>query len=117
MTSFRNSEDRGMAKWQGFLLSEHTANMEMKKRAPKWHDVMEQEVIYHVLHKVLKNQSVITIQTFKSDGDSPDPYIEGRIIGVDGDEIYVQTVEGVKTVELEMIRYAEERSFQKWYNQ
>ncbi|MBC2177779.1 hypothetical protein HCB27_14305 [Listeria booriae] len=114
MPSFSN--DRGMKKWQGFLLSEHATSMESAKNAPKWQDVMDQELIYQVLHQVIQHRANITIQLFKAEGETPDAYIEGRIVGAEGDWLHVQTDAGVKRVDLAAIRYVEERSFQKWYD-
>ncbi|KGL43560.1 hypothetical protein [Listeria newyorkensis] len=114
MPSFR--KDRGMAKWQGFLLSEHAASMEVAKHVPTWQKVMDQEKIYQVLHQVLQHRATIVIQLFKSEGETPDPYIEGRIVGVEGEWLYVQTELGTKKVEIALIRFVDERSFQKWYD-
>ncbi|MBC1937876.1 hypothetical protein HCA69_16050 [Listeria grandensis] len=114
MPSFDN--DRGMKKWQGFLLSEHAASMETTKNAPTWQNVMDQEVIYHVLHQAIQHRAMIAIQLFKTEGDAPDDYIEGRIVGVEGDWLHVHTEAEIKTIDLASIRYVEERSFQKWYD-
>ncbi|MBC1890045.1 hypothetical protein HCA63_16940 [Listeria booriae] len=101
-----------MKKWRGFFLSQHIEQLE--KMEDDWKEVMSQELVYQVLNSAIQNRSILAIQLYSSNM-SPDPYIVGRISGVEGDLLHVQTVEGIQVVELEEIRYVEERTFQKWY--
>lgn len=51
--SNRPYNDRGLKKWRGFFLSEHSQQIARDKASPEWHDAMDQEVVYHILHRVL----------------------------------------------------------------
>ncbi|MBC1209744.1 hypothetical protein HB816_00955 [Listeria booriae] len=107
--------DRGMKKWGGFLLSEHTAKMEAESRLPTWEKPMDQESIYRVLHQVIQHRAVAVIQLYKEEEEVPDAYIEGRIVAVEGDWLHVQVGNTVQVIDLEMIRFVKERGYQKWY--
>ncbi|MBC1500684.1 hypothetical protein HB943_08715 [Listeria weihenstephanensis] len=72
-----------MAKWGGLLLSEHTAHLEASKQSPVWQLVMEQEAIYQVLQEVSQHRAEFVIQRFKEEGQKPDSFIEGRVVGVE----------------------------------
>ncbi|MBC1914238.1 hypothetical protein HCA73_16415 [Listeria booriae] len=114
MNSFE-SQDRGMKKWGGFLLSEHTEHLEEEKKAPQWEIPMDQEMIFQILRSIIENRSVAAIQLFKADATEPDPFIEGRIVATEGDWIHVRAIEGIRVIDLESIRYIEERGYRKWY--
>ncbi|MBC1780581.1 hypothetical protein [Listeria booriae] len=114
MNSFE-SQDRGMKKWGGFLLSEHTEYLEEEKKMPKWETPMDQESIFQVLQNIIENRSVAAIQLFKADATEPDLFIEGRIVATEGDWIHVRATEGIRVIDLESIRYIEERGYRKWY--
>ncbi|MDT0112159.1 hypothetical protein QJV45_16960 [Listeria booriae] len=101
-----------MKKWRGFFLSQHIEQLE--KVEDEWEEVMSQELVYQVLNSVIQNRSTLAIQQHSSDL-SPGPYIIGRIAAVEGDLLHVQTNENIQVVELESIRYVEERKFQKWF--
>ncbi|MBC1604445.1 hypothetical protein HCJ39_06935 [Listeria rocourtiae] len=112
--SNRPYNDRGLKKWRGFFLSEHSQQIADDKKAPEWQTAMDQEVVYHILHGILQHRSMLAIQLYSSNV-SPDPYIVGRIAAVEGDLLYVRTDDGQQVVELEAIRYVEEHTFHKWY--
>lgn len=62
----RDYDDRGMVKWMGFYLSEHTAEMEAEKkeRTTVWSrkPTMDEPAIAEVLEKSYRTKSFVEIQ-------------------------------------------------------
>ncbi|MGM0216674.1 hypothetical protein [Enterococcus sp. AZ109] len=79
----RDYEDRGMAKWMGFYLSEHTAEMEKEReeretfwvRKPQMNDLD----ISMILEKAYMSSCLVEIQL---DELNPEGYAYADIIGV-----------------------------------
>ncbi|MBC1212471.1 hypothetical protein [Listeria booriae] len=113
--TFSDRKDRGMKKWGGFLLSEHTEHIEASAKQPVWRKVQEEEEISQILQHIIQNRLVAAMQLFKAEGESPDADIEGRIVATEGSLLHVQTVDTLKVIEFESIRNVEERSYLKWY--
>ena len=112
---FHDYVDRGIMKWQGMYLSEHTAEME-KELQEEEHvilakDKMTEQEIQLVLASAYETQQLITIQLEMKDMDNN--YFEdisGTIMGFDEQGILVDG----KLVLYEEIRHAELKSFHKW---
>lgn len=91
---FKNYQDRGMKKWAGFYLSDHTQTLEKdtKKRAEKIIKRPEQtpEEISAVLLQSFSNQLRINIQTsiINPDGELVEE-VEGFVNGYDETRIIV----------------------------
>ncbi|MBA3926376.1 hypothetical protein [Listeria rustica] len=109
-------KDRGLKKWGGFILSEHTAHMEQSNRAPQWKAAMDEDVIQSVLNRATSHHVMLAIQEYQPMGVEAQPDIIGQLIGIEGDSIYIRTSTGIHAIELVNIRHVEERRIEKWYS-
>ncbi|AEB73081.1 hypothetical protein [Lentilactobacillus buchneri] len=99
--------DRGMVKWLGYFLSDHTQDMADKKvDEVSTHRLPEQdpEVIDRVLQDSWQNSKQITLQ-LNDDGYLNVYNISGIVIGTNGDLIYLQT-DKLVTINVNDIRHA-----------
>lgn len=112
---FREYQDRGIQKWQGMYLSEHTAEMEKEQKReqrtilPK--KVMTENEIQELLTSAYQNQRIIAIQLEMKDLENN--YfddITGTIKGFDALGIFV----GDTKVHYDEIRNIELPVFHKW---
>ncbi|AQY49671.1 hypothetical protein PWEIH_06781 [Listeria weihenstephanensis FSL R9-0317] len=109
-------KDRGMKKWGGFILSEHTAHIEQANQAPQWKEAMDEASIQDVLEHALSHRVMLAIQEHQAIGIEAKADILGQLIGIEGDSIYIRTSSGIKAIELSNIRHIEERRLEKWYS-
>ncbi|EAD9709984.1 hypothetical protein AF112_06120 [Listeria monocytogenes] len=109
-------QDRGMKKWGGFLLSEHTEAMQNAEPNLVWKEAMTTEFIESVLASAMTHQSTLVIQKKPLNPEaSPENDIIGRISGVENNTIYIKNSEGIIPLSFSAIRNVEERSVDKWY--
>lgn len=111
-------QDRGIKKWQGFFLSEHNEQMDQLQASTKlkWREAMSSECIESVLSAAITHQSSLVIQKKPLNADAfPEPDVTGRISGVDGDIIFIQSTSGVISISFSSILNIEERKIEKWY--
>ncbi|WP_086348979.1 hypothetical protein [Candidatus Enterococcus clewellii] len=112
---FHDYVDRGIMKWQGMYLSEHTAEME-KEQQEEEHVIVPKEKmseydIQQVLASAYESQLLIAIQLEMKDTDNN--YFEdvtGKLMGFDELGILVDG----KLVLYEEIRHVALKSFHKW---
>lgn len=112
---FHDYVDRGIMKWQGMYLSEHTAEME-KEQQEEEHVILPKEKmseydIQQVLASAYESQLLIAIQLEMKDTDNN--YFEdvtGKLMGFDELGILVDG----KLVLYEEIRHVALKSFHKW---
>lgn len=116
MTDYnKNYQDRGMKKWAGFYLSEHTAEQEKNTQEAahvnKAKDEMSEGEIKVVLEEaVLKNKPVsVQLRTINYEGDYPDDVV-GFLKGADSLGIYV----GMRRISYTNIRHIEINQQKKW---
>ena len=88
--------DRGMIKWQGFYLSDHTSalNAEHEAQNKALHreipPQMTSEEITSVINQAIVKNRVVEIQTNKCDGNGIyDPPIIGKIKGYMENDLYI----------------------------
>lgn len=112
---FHDYVDRGIMKWQGMYLSEHTAEMEKEQQLEEKmipaKSKMSESDIQQVLASAYEAQSLITLQLEMKDMDNN--YFEditGKILGFDELGILVDE----KLVLYEEIRHVSLKSFHKW---
>lgn len=100
--------DRGMIKWQGFYLSDHTSALNAEHATKD--KILQREIlpqmtikeITEVINKSIVKNKVVKIQTNKCDGDGIyDPPIIGKIKGYMENDLYIDDY----TVEISVIRY------------
>lgn len=112
---FDNYHDRGMKKWAGFFLSEHTATMESltaKEKKPNYaKPMMEINEITLSLHEAITKGKQISVQLLETnlEGFYPDDII-GKVQGYDNQGVYISGV----PIKLENIRNVEFYSHLKW---
>ena len=117
MSYGENYHDRGMVKWAGFYLSEHTEQLSNQHRIeanrPKAKMQMDADEIGQILSEAqLKNKKVaIQIQEKDADGYYKSDII-GKIKGFDDLGIYV----GDEKVHFDEIRHIELSKELKWSN-
>ena len=91
---FKNYQDRGMKKWQGFMLSDHIAAMNRdKEEQAKIYtekDTMFEEDISQVLLQAFANNKVVSVQLKEKTLDQKiQPDIIGLVKGYKGDKIVI----------------------------
>lgn len=91
---FKNYQDRGMKKWQGFMLSDHIATLnrdkEEKAKVYTEKDTMTEVEISQVLLQAFANNKVIVVQLKEKTLDKKiQPDIVGLVKGYEGDKIII----------------------------
>ena len=91
---FKNYQDRGMKKWQGFMLSDHIAALnrdtEEKARIYSEKDTMSETEISQVLLQAFANNKVVVVQLKEKTLDKKiQPDIVGLVKGYDQDKIII----------------------------
>lgn len=116
----RGYDDRGMAKWMGFYLSEHTSEMEKDNtaRTKVWlrKEPMSDYEIGEVLDVAFKTHSQVIIQTAElNDEGTAFEDIIGVVEGHDGNTLYVSGVDfGVQLVAIDSINNIRIADRMKW---
>ena len=95
---FKNYQDRGMKKWQGFMLSDHIAamNRDKEEQAKVYteKDKMSEEDISQVLLQAFANNKVVVVQLKEKTLDKKiQPDIVGLVKGYNGDKIVIGDTE------------------------
>lgn len=111
--------DRGIKKWGGFFLSEHSEQIEREKQHFNWKEKMSEEHIEQILSDALLHQKVVIIQQKLVDDDL-DPFpkkdVEGHIIGVENGEIWLKSEETrVKILFTDIHHISCRKHDAKWY--
>ncbi|MER2110033.1 MAG: hypothetical protein ABS889_03765 [Desemzia incerta] len=115
--NFLNDEyrDRGIKKWAGFYLSEHTAAQEKltderKKMNPQKNQMESKEIESVLNESILKNKPVaIQIESVDQNGNYKDDVV-GLVVGGDELGIYVNNTK----VDFDEIRNIQFISLKKW---
>ena len=107
---FKNYQDRGMKKWQGFMLSDHIATLyrdkEEKAKVYAEKDTMSEIEVSQVLLQAFANNKVVSVQLKEKTLDKKmKPDIVGLVKGYDGDKIVIGDTE----IELGNINHIEIR--------
>lgn len=107
---FKNYQDRGMKKWQGFMLSDHIATLnrdkEEKAKVYAEKDTMSETEVSQVLLQAFANNKVVSVQLKEKTLDKKiQPDIVGLVKGYDEDKIII----GDNKLELSDINHIEIR--------
>ena len=91
---FKNYQDRGMKKWQGFMLSDHIAalNKDEENNAKEYSekDSMSEVEISQVLLQAFANNKIVSVQLKEKTTDKKiQPDIVGLVKGYDEDKIII----------------------------
>ena len=105
---FKNYQDRGIKKWQGFMLSDHIAalNKDKENNAKEYSkkDTMSETEISQVLLQAFANNKVVSVQLKEKTLDKKiQPDIVGLVKGYEDDKIIIGDTE----VELSNINHIE----------
>ncbi len=110
-------QDRGIQKYMGFYLSEHTREIEIEKISSSRFnfglDVMNFEEISEIIEfAVTKNLPVIIQPNIKSiDGRGFNDSIMGKILGFSGEFLYINEL----CISINLIRHITISQSIKWY--
>lgn len=105
--------DRGMMKWSGFYLSDHTAQMEEESQKRKQIFVAKNEMsleqIGEVLEEAFSKGSVVSLQMAELNEEHMyEADLTGKVISFLENRIYLQEKKGaIQIVSIEKIRHAE----------
>ena len=95
---FKNYQDRGMKKWQGFMLSDHIAalNRDKENNAKEYSEKesMSEADISQVLLQAFANNKIVSVQLKEKTLDKKiQPDIVGLVKGYKGDRIVIGDTE------------------------
>ena len=95
---FKNYQDRGMKKWQGFMLSDHIATLsrdkEEKAKVYTEKDTMSESEVSQVLLQAFANNKSVSVQLKEKTLDKKiQPDIVGLVKGYEGDKIVIGDTE------------------------
>jgi hypothetical protein len=112
-------QDRGMAKWQGFLLSDHVEAMQLKKeRAQSLHPkpLLEQslEEVSQRLYESFLRKLPVSMQLNETHEGQFDQDIVGFVAGYEGEQVYIQSFTECVTVEINTIRHIQLLSMEEY---
>lgn len=112
--------DRGMMKWMGWLLSDHSAFMENAKGKERTH-LVKPEMSWTKINGNLKiaweRSEMVVVQLNTIENSAYSPEIKGTVIGFNAGQIYLLMEDGdTRLIHVEDIRYVELANNIKWYN-
>lgn len=104
----REYTDRGMAKWLGFYLSEHTSEMEKDHLSRNIPQIKEEKMtdleIAQVLETAYIQRGKVSIQLNSLDMDACAlDDITGTLEGFESNDLYLSTVAGIDIISIESI--------------
>lgn len=113
-------QDRGMMKWQGFLLSDHYEQMERERKdqafvPPKLLQSAEKRdaLLTDAYH--LKREVAIQMNLLENAHYLPD--VLGYVLGVEDGQLFLQTRNGIQMLSLDAVRNVQLTDSIKWYRQ
>lgn len=116
----KNYHDRKMAKWQGFVLSDHAEMMQKstktktKLNLPK--EKQTPEIISETIFQAFLTKKQLLIQMeFLLNGLYEDDLM-GVVVGQEENNLYLQTHSELIVIESALIRYAEICESRKWWD-
>lgn len=116
----REYNDRGMAKWMGFYLSEHTSEMDKEKAQrglkPKRKPAMAQNEVSEILTASFKNRQMVEVQLNSLDLEGyPIFEASGIIEGFEGPNTFLTTFDlGLQIIPIESVQHARLINSTKW---
>lgn len=113
--------DRGMMKWMGWLLSDHSAYMSVAAKSDKPEPELSEmsfEKINACLQHAWEQSQSVAIQLAELENGQYLPLVEGAVCGfVDGQVYLQQKTGGMRMVQVEEIRHVELMDATKWWAQ
>ncbi|MCH4007926.1 DNA-directed RNA polymerase subunit beta [Companilactobacillus sp.] len=112
--------DRGMMKWMGWLLSDHSAFMEGEKNKENLQPILPQMGVVDIsdrLQQAWESADYVSIQLNVLNHDNFVPELVGVVVGFDAGRIYLQMDSGeTKLLRVEEIRSVIPVREDKWWN-
>lgn len=111
-------KDRNMAKWQGFILSDHADLVNAQKKQPLSYAAKEKQTLSAIstfLHRSFAYGGRLSIQLDFMVNGSYEPDIIGVVTGFEHEKIYIQTDEELVVIDLSLIRHIESLLSAKWF--
>lgn len=115
----RNYDDRGMAKWMGFYLSEHTSEMEkdntLRNTVYYRREKMSELEISRILDTAFKYHYSVNIQLneLNTEGFAFEDIV-GVVEGYNGNKIYLSVETGIRIILLDSINNISLSTPDKW---
>lgn len=116
----RNYDDRGMAKWMGFYLSEHTSEMEkdntIRNTIYYRREKMSEIEISSILDTAYRYRCSVIIQldALNTEGFAFED-VTGVVEGFNGNKLYLSDVEtGIQIVSINSINHIALSTTEKW---
>lgn len=116
----RNYDDRGMAKWMGFYLSEHTSEMEkdntIRNTIYYRREKMSEIEISSILDTAYRYRYSVIIQldALNTEGFAFED-VTGVVEGFNGNKLYLSDVEtGIQIVSIDSINHIALSTTEKW---
>lgn len=116
----RNYDDRGMAKWMGFYLSEHTSEMEkdntIRNTIYYRREKMSEIEISNILDTAYRYRYSVIIQldALNTEGFAFED-VTGVVEGFNGNKLYLSDVEtGIQIVSIDSINHIALSTTEKW---
>ncbi len=111
--------DRGIQKWGGFILSEHSEQIEHEKKHLSWKEAMSEEKIGLLLSEALLHQQTIIIQqklAVYTPNGFPEANLIGRIVGIQDGDLWIRSGEKNVKVPFDSIHHvACKEGESRWY--
>lgn len=112
--------DRGMAKWQGLILSEHNETVQKDNEKNRKVNIEKEkqsaEEIYRLIDYSYSQKTIVAIQLDCLFNGKYQDDIIGVVFGYYENSIYIKSIESELVVcELELIRNITEYSITKWF--
>lgn len=115
----KDYEDRGMQKWAGFYLAEHSRKLEelSKEENQVCKEEQSLEEVSEILFELWK-QNRQGVYQLNQVVDNQYMQLSGYVVGFSEDEIIIKTLSGdVITVPQALIRNVEKKNQTKWYKE
>lgn len=104
-------QDRGMKKWIGFYLAEHSDNLNSKESAQRLYQQMDEKEISETLYEAFASKQKVFVVINLIENER---YFEKTdyVHGYDGDYIII----GNRRIRLDSIRHIEVAPNEKWWD-
>ncbi|BDZ31587.1 DNA-directed RNA polymerase subunit beta [Lactiplantibacillus sp. WILCCON 0030] len=113
-------DDRGMLKWMGWILSDHSAYMESVGKQTRPREVKPEMPVTQIsanLQKAWKTGQAVIVQSDTLENNCFTAEYHGQVAGYQGDQIYLQLAnDSVKFFHLDELRYVEIPTAEKWWS-
>lgn len=111
-------KDRGMVKWQGFILSDHMEQMLIEEKQYRYsphQSALSQEECASRLSQAYQHKRQVTLQLATLAHGHHHEEMTGYTKGVEDGQLYFQTQTGMRVIPLELISHVHLNDNHKWF--